>query len=89
MINKPECREMSVEDIARLVAKSSYSVPAPDINIDDIIKKVLAENESAVQSYKAGKQNALQFLIGMVLKEAGGKISPDAASAEMKKTLDL
>ena len=88
MINKPEYREMSMEDIISVTKKNAGTVSAPDINIDDIIKKVLAENESAVQSYKAGKKNVLQFLIGVVLKKAGGKVSPDAVKLALIRIIN-
>jgi len=89
IINKPDYREMSVSSILAATKKSIDVVPVQDSEIDDIIKKVLEENESAVQSYKAGKKNSLQFLIGAVLKEAGGKINPDAVSTSLRKNLGV
>ena len=37
--------------------------------LEEIIKKVLKENETSVNDYKSGKQNALKFLMGMIMKE--------------------
>jgi len=77
IINKPEYREMSVEDFAYAVAKNADSTPVESTNIDSIITKVLAENESAVLSYKAGKQSSLEFLLGQVMRPLPTK--PDVA----------
>ena len=39
-------------------------------------KKVLKENETSVNDYKSGKQNALKFLMGMIMKETKGSANP-------------
>lgn len=84
IINKPEYRGMSIESV---MAKISESVPAQDTDMDNIIKKVLVENESAVQSYKAGKQSSLEFLLGQVMRSASTK--PDATKLRQALTLLL
>jgi aspartyl-tRNA(Asn)/glutamyl-tRNA(Gln) amidotransferase subunit B len=77
IINKPGYREMSVVDLITAIGKDVDETPTQDADLDGIIKKVLAENESAVQSYKAGKQNSLEFLLGQVMRSAS--IKPDVA----------
>lgn len=52
---------------------------APTISreeLEKLIKKVLRENAKAVADYKAGKKEALGFLIGQVSRAAKGKIDP-------------
>lgn len=41
-----------------------------------IVKKIIADNASAVADYKAGKQAPLQFLIGQAMKETRGSGNP-------------
>lgn len=48
-----------------------------------IVKKVLAENQKAVAEYKAGKEAALQFLVGQGMKESRGSANP----AVLKETI--
>ena len=84
IINKPGYREMSVDDLLSVVVKSTDKVPTQDVDIDNIIKKVLAENESAMQSYKAGKQNSLEFLLGQIMRLAS--IKPDVVALRQKLT---
>ena len=38
--------------------------------------KVIAENAKSVRDYKAGKANALMFLLGQVMKQTKGKANP-------------
>jgi len=48
-----------------------------EVNDDDlkiIIEKVLKANSQAVSDYKSGKTNAINFLVGMVIREAKKKI---------------
>ncbi|MBI4121635.1 MAG: Asp-tRNA(Asn)/Glu-tRNA(Gln) amidotransferase subunit GatB, partial [Candidatus Ryanbacteria bacterium] len=46
--------------------------------LEEIVKKVIAENSSAVTEYKKGKQNALQFLVGQAMKASKGKGNPES-----------
>jgi len=45
--------------------------------LEAIVKKVIENNASAVAEYKAGKQNALQFLVGQAMKVSKGKGDPE------------
>jgi len=45
--------------------------------LEAIVKRVIENNASAVAEYKAGKQNALQFLVGQAMKVSKGKGDPE------------
>jgi aspartyl-tRNA(Asn)/glutamyl-tRNA(Gln) amidotransferase subunit B len=49
-----------------------------------MVEKIVADNQSVVEQYKAGKESSLQFLIGQ-----GMKLSKGSANPEMLKTLFL
>ncbi len=55
--------------------------------IEEIARKIIKENPKAVSDYKEGKENALQFLVGQVMKESRGKANPDKARQIFKKLL--
>ncbi len=56
--------------------------------LGELIKKVMAENPQSVADFKAGKQAAMGFLVGQIMKASGGRANPQIASAILKKQLD-
>jgi len=44
-------------------------------------------NPKAVEDYKKGKQNALQFLVGQLMSKTRGKASPDLAQQILSKLM--
>lgn len=44
--------------------------------ITEIVKSVLEEQQSSVNDYKNGKENALKFLMGMCMKKTKGSANP-------------
>lgn len=45
-----------------------------------IVEQVVAANPQSVEDYKAGKQKAIGFLVGQVMKESKGKANPGMAN---------
>jgi len=52
-----------------------------------IAQKIIDANPKVVADYRAGKQAALQFLIGQGMKESKGSANPEALREEMLKKL--
>jgi aspartyl-tRNA(Asn)/glutamyl-tRNA(Gln) amidotransferase subunit B len=55
--------------------------------MEKVIDSVLANNEASINDYRAGKENALKFLMGQVMKETQGKANPQSAAEMIKKKL--
>jgi aspartyl-tRNA(Asn)/glutamyl-tRNA(Gln) amidotransferase subunit B len=55
--------------------------------IDAAIDKVIAENPKPLQDFKAGKQQAMGALVGMVMKNGKG-LNPKMVQEALKKRLD-
>jgi aspartyl-tRNA(Asn)/glutamyl-tRNA(Gln) amidotransferase subunit B len=55
--------------------------------IEVIIKEVIARHGKAVDDFKKGKENSLQFLIGQVMAQARGRANPDLVKELLKKIL--
>lgn len=55
--------------------------------LTETIKKVITTNEKVVNDFKSGKQNALMFLIGQVMKEMRGKADATLVRSELEKHL--
>ncbi len=57
-------------------------------DLDDKIKKVLNENPGAVEDYKNGKKESLNYLVGQVMSETNGKAKPEESRNKIKKMLE-
>jgi aspartyl-tRNA(Asn)/glutamyl-tRNA(Gln) amidotransferase subunit B len=55
--------------------------------MEKVVAEVLAKNEKSVVDYKAGKQNALQFLMGQVMSATKGKANPQVVIKLLKEKL--
>ncbi|TXH00372.1 MAG: Asp-tRNA(Asn)/Glu-tRNA(Gln) amidotransferase subunit GatB [Candidatus Moraniibacteriota bacterium] len=55
--------------------------------LESIVDTILSNNAQSVADFKAGKQNAFQYLIGQVMKETKGKANPQMVSEILKKKL--
>ncbi len=88
LINKPEYRDMDIEGFLDQLSKADEVGELSGKDIENVIKKVLEDNPSAVQNYKVGKQNALQFLIGATLRELKGKADAITIAESLRRMLN-
>jgi len=56
--------------------------------IDAIIDRVLASNRQSVDDYKNGKDKAMGFLVGQVMKESKGKANPKLVNELLARKLN-
>ncbi len=56
-------------------------------SLKPVIEQVIAENEKIAADYKAGKEAALQALLGMVMKATKGSANPTLATQLLKDLL--
>lgn len=55
--------------------------------LEGMVEKILSANEKSVEDYKNGKQAALQFLVGQVMKETRGKANPQMVTDILQKKI--
>jgi len=55
--------------------------------IESVVAEVIAENPEAAEDLRNGKEQALKFLMGQVMKKTRGQANPEMASEMMKKSL--
>lgn len=56
--------------------------------IGSIVDAVIAKNDKPVADYRAGKQEALKFLVGQAMRETRGRANPATLTEIMKAKLD-
>jgi len=55
--------------------------------VSTAVDKVIAGNEKAVQDYRNGKEEAIKFLVGQVMRETRGRAQPDVVTDILKGKL--
>ncbi|GIO34193.1 MULTISPECIES: Asp-tRNA(Asn)/Glu-tRNA(Gln) amidotransferase subunit GatB [Paenibacillus] len=55
--------------------------------IKSIVEQVVAANPQSVEDYRAGKQKAIGFLVGQVMKESRGKANPAIVNKLLEEVL--
>lgn len=55
--------------------------------LKEIIQKIIDNNKEVVETYKAGKENAIMSLVGQVMKETKGSANPQIALKLLKEFL--
>ena len=53
----------------------------------DLVDRVLAENDKSVQEYRAGKEKAFNALVGQVMKASRGKANPQQVNELLRSKL--
>jgi aspartyl-tRNA(Asn)/glutamyl-tRNA(Gln) amidotransferase subunit B len=55
--------------------------------IESIVEGVIRANPKVVEDFRAGKKQALGFLVGQIMKESKGKANPQLANEILQKKL--
>jgi aspartyl-tRNA(Asn)/glutamyl-tRNA(Gln) amidotransferase subunit B len=56
--------------------------------VEEVVRRVIASNSQAVVDFKAGKEQAMKFLLGQVMKETRGRANPNMASEILRRELE-
>jgi aspartyl-tRNA(Asn)/glutamyl-tRNA(Gln) amidotransferase subunit B len=55
--------------------------------IEPIIDAVIADNPQSVEDFRQGKEKAIGFLVGQVMKQSRGKANPQIVNELLRKKL--
>ena len=55
--------------------------------IEAIVDKIIAANPQSVTDFKAGKDKALGFLVGQIMRESRGKANPEMVNSMLKEKM--
>ncbi|HEV2014283.1 MAG TPA: Asp-tRNA(Asn)/Glu-tRNA(Gln) amidotransferase subunit GatB [Candidatus Dormibacteraeota bacterium] len=67
-----------------LTALEGSSQISGDAELEGIVVQVIAENAKSVADFKAGKQQALMFLVGQAMKVSKGRANPQRLEALLR-----
>jgi len=60
----------------KIISDKNLSQLHNEDRINEVIKETFAENPRAVQDYKSGKEQAVSFLIGQIMRKTKGQANP-------------
>jgi len=71
-----------------IIAKLGLQQMGGEDDLTNVVQEVLAANPDVVAKVKAGKQGALQFLMGQVMKKTQGTANPSAVQKLLQTKID-
>jgi aspartyl-tRNA(Asn)/glutamyl-tRNA(Gln) amidotransferase subunit B len=75
------------KDPEAIVKEKGLVQISDESELEKIAQKVIEENPKSVQDYKNGKEKAMGFLVGQMMKETKGKANPQMVNDILKKLL--
>jgi aspartyl-tRNA(Asn)/glutamyl-tRNA(Gln) amidotransferase subunit B len=70
-----------------LTAAKGSSQISGDAELEAIVDQVMSENAKSVADFKAGKQQALMFLVGQAMKLSKGRANPERLNALLREKI--
>jgi len=74
-------------DPSQIIEERSLGLITDAAEIEKIVKISISKNQKALGDFKKGKEGALQFLIGQVMKESKGRANPKIVADLLKKLI--
>jgi len=72
---------------SEIVAESGLGQLDSDDEISAAVEKVIQASPKAVADYRSGKETAIKFLVGQVMRETKGRAKPDIVLQHLKEKL--
>ncbi|MFB6292182.1 MAG: Asp-tRNA(Asn)/Glu-tRNA(Gln) amidotransferase subunit GatB [Candidatus Nanohaloarchaea archaeon] len=80
IVEEPRHPEEVVEEQDLLKAEES--------EVDAVVDEVIDDNPDAVEDYRSGKEDAVNFLVGQVMQQSGGKADPKTAREKILERIE-
>jgi aspartyl-tRNA(Asn)/glutamyl-tRNA(Gln) amidotransferase subunit B len=77
----------SGESPKALVAELGLSQISDEDQLADTVDEVIGEHPDAVESFRKGKENALKFLVGQVMRKTKGRANPQLVNELLRERL--
>ena len=78
----------SGQSATEIISKRGVSQINDTGELEKIVAEVIKSNVQPVADYKAGKETALKFLVGQVMKASQGRANPQIVNEVLKRKLD-
>lgn len=78
---KPDIKNTKPSDLINNISQSSKVSDVDEAKLNEIIEKVISDNEKAVNDYKSGKEPVIMYLVGQVMRQFPEKIDAGKVKA--------
>ncbi len=59
-----------------IIKEKGLTTISDEVSLQTIVEKVISENPNSIEDYKAGKDRAIKYLMGQIMKETKGSANP-------------
>ncbi len=73
---------------SEIVAQRGLNQITDTSELENTVERILKENPQAVADFKAGKDSALKFLVGQLMRVTKGRANPQMANQLLRKKLE-
>ncbi len=87
LINKKISSHLSVEAFVKRAIKLLTPIDTDEKELDALIYRLIEANKKVVEDYKNGRENAIMFLVGQVMREMKGRVNAKLVMEKLKKQL--
>jgi len=87
IINKKIATDLSVDLFVKKAIEFLTPIKTDEKQLDKLISQLIILNKKAVEDYKKGKENAIMFLVGQVMRKLQGKGDVKKIIAKIKNKL--
>ena len=85
IINKKvDANKILPAELVKTIMQSTATVAVDEDELNEVIRKVLEDNQKAVEDFKNGKESAIMYLVGQVMRKIKKKID----AALVKETIE-
>jgi aspartyl-tRNA(Asn)/glutamyl-tRNA(Gln) amidotransferase subunit B len=74
-------------DIDEVIREENLTQVSSSEELDELVDEVIKENPKPIKEYLEGKRQAIQFLIGQLMRKTKGKANPKLAKELLEKKL--
>ena len=71
-----------------IIKEQKLEQVSDELELENLIKRVIKNNPKIIEEYKNGKENVLQFLIGQTMRESKGKANPQIVMEIFKRLIN-
>jgi len=74
-------------DPSQVIEAKGLQLITNQSDLENAVKKVIENNQKAVNDYKKGKEATIQFLVGQVMAQTKGKAAPETVQRVLRESL--